>query len=112
MTREIEEIDKQLNIFSKQKLFWRLRRQKKELDTFKTFEDKAKLLVAQLECLSLMPMPGRLNTANKALLEECGARIRDTRCMDVATEADIVTNYHISQILTLRAELLQLLKRK
>lgn len=112
MSAKISEIDKQLNIFAKQKLFWRLRRQKEELHAFQNFENKAKTLVAQLECLSMMPQPGRLNQANKLLLEECGAQIRDTRTIDTATETDIVTNYHICQILSLRSELMEILRNK
>lgn len=112
MSAKISEIDKQLTIFAKQKLFWRLRRQKEELHAFQNFENKAKTLVAQLECLSLMPQPGRLNQANKLLLEECGAQIRDTRTIDTATETDIVTNYHICQILSLRSELMEILRNK
>lgn len=112
MSAKISEIDKQLNIFAKQKLFWRLRRQKEELYAFQNFENKAKTLVAQLECLSLMPQPGRLNQENKLLLEECGAEIRDARTIDTATETDIVTNYHIYQILSLRSELMEILRNK
>ena len=112
MSSKIDEIDTQLNIFSKQKLFLHLRRQKEDLDTFLVFEDKAKILMAQLECLSLMPQPGRLNEANKKLLANSGAHILDQRVIDDPTETDIVTNYHISQILTLRAELMQILHNK
>lgn len=112
MTTRIHEMDAQLNIFAKQKLFFRLRRQKKELYMFQTFDNKAKILVSQLECLCLMPVPGRLNEENRKRLEECGAEIRDKRRMDVATETDIVTNYHIEQILTLRFELMSILNNK
>lgn len=112
MSTKINEIDKQLTIFAKQKLFWRLRRQRNELNAFQSFENKARILVAQLECLSLMPQPGRLNPENRLHLEECGAQIRDERSIDTPTEADIVTNYHISQILSLRLELMEILKTK
>ncbi len=112
MTKKIDDLDNQLKIFSKQKLFWHLRRQKKELSTFQSFETKARILVAQLESLSLMPLPGRLNEENRQRLEECGAKISDTRVIDTPNEADIVTNYHISQILTLRQELMEILQNK
>ena len=59
-----------------------------------------------------MPQPGRLNPENRLHLEECGAQIRDERSIDTPTEADIVTNYHISQILSLRLELMEILKTK
>lgn len=112
MSAKINEIDRQLSIFAKQKLFWRLRRQKKELSTFQNFENKARILVAQLECLSLMPIPGRLSDENKKHLEECGSVIRDTRSIDSLNEIDIVTNYHVHQILTLRKELMDILDGK
>lgn len=112
MASRINDIDKQLNIFANQKLFWRLRRQKKELDTFQNFENKAKILIAQLECLRLMPQPGCLNFENRQRLEACGAQIKNTRYNATPTEADIVTNYHIAQILELRQELIDILKNK
>ena len=98
--------------FAKQKLFWRLRRQKKELYAFQNFENKAKILVAQLECLSLMPSPGRLSAENKKRLEECGALICDMRSIDTMNEIDIVTNYHVCEILSLRRELLKILENE
>lgn len=110
MTSKINDLDKQLTIFANQKLFWRLRRQKQELDAFQSFDNKAKILIAQLECLSLMSQPGILTRENRLRLEECGAQIRDTRCLISPTEADIVTNYHVSQILDLRQELIDILK--
>lgn len=105
----IDAMDKQLKIFAKQIIFWRLRRQQKELGTFRSFESKARALVAQMEVLSRMSSPGRLSTENRQLLSDCGANIRDTRTIEAQTEIDIVTNYHVAQILSLRTELLELL---
>ena len=61
--------------------------------------------------LSQMGIPGRLNDENRARLAECGADIKDQRPLEDPTERDIVTNYHVSQILTIRRELLNVLEQ-
>lgn len=110
-TRMIADMDKQLTVFSKQKLLWRLRRQQEELSRFRIFENKAHTLVAQMKVLSQMGKPGRLSDENRDLLESLGANIKDTRTIDVETPEDIVTNYHVSQILLLRSELMEILRK-
>lgn len=110
-TRMIAHMDRQLTIFSKQKLLWRLRRQQEELSRFRIFENKAHTLVAQMKVLSQMEKPGRLSNENRELLESLGANIQDTRQIDIATDEDIVTNYHVSQILRLRTELMEILRK-
>lgn len=57
-----------------------------------------------------MGLPGRLNDENRRRLAACGAEIRDTRPLDSVMELDVVTNYHVGQILTLRRELLKELR--
>ena len=42
---------------------------------------------------------------------ECGANIKDERTLDSVMERDVVTNYHIRQVLRLRRELLEALKK-
>lgn len=110
-TKMIADMDKQLTVFSKQKLLWRLRRQQEELSRFRIFENKAHTLVAQMKVLSQMEKPGRLSDENRDLLESLGANIKDTRTIDVETPEDIVTNYHVSQILRLRSELMEILRK-
>ena len=68
-------------------------------------------LVAQMEVLCRMEYPGRLNDQNRKRLKECGAEIKDERLIDVEQEFDIITNYHVSQILTLRQELIDVLTK-
>ena len=58
-----------------------------------------------------MSRPGRLNEENRRRLIACGADIRDKRPLDSILERDVVTNYHIEQILRLRRELLDILKK-
>ena len=111
MTRRIDTMRTQLTLFSNQKLFLHLRRQKQQLETFRLCEQKARELVARMEVLCSVGRPGRLNAESRRRLESCGAEIRDTRPLDAVTERDVVTNYHITQILRLRRELLEALKK-
>jgi len=101
----------QLTIFSNQKLLLHLRKQKQQVEVFRICEGKARELVARMEILSRMERPGRLNDENRKRLEACGANIRDTRPLDSVLERDVVTNYHVRQILTLRRELLDALRK-
>lgn len=110
MTRTIDNMARQLNIFSNQKLLLRLRRQQEELELFRTCEGKGREMLARLEILSRMGRPGRLNEENRRRLKACGARIRDTRVLKNPQERDMVTNYHVRQILSIRVDLLEALK--
>ena len=88
-----------------------MRRQKIELESFRVCEGKARELLARMEVLSRMGKPGRLSEENRQRLEKNGANIRDQRVLDSVLERDVVTNYHVKQILTLRRELLEALKK-
>lgn len=111
MHRTIDTLAQQLKIFGNQKLLMRLRRQQEELDNYNLYQLKARALVAQMEVLCAMGRPGRLNEENRRRLKACGAEIKDDRVLDSVTERDVVTNYHINQILTFRRELLDYLRR-
>lgn len=111
MTAKIDDMRQQLKIFAKQKLFLHMRRQNRDLEAFRLCEGKARELVARMEVLSRMECPGRLDEENRSCLEASGAKIRDCRPLDSATEQDTVTNYHVRQILRLRRELLAALER-
>ena len=111
MTMKINDFARQMQIFSNQKLVTRLRRQREELAAFQLCEMKARALLAQMEVLSQMGRPGRLNDENRRRLLACGAVIRDERTLDSVLERDVVTNYHVSRILTLRREMLDILKK-
>jgi uncharacterized membrane protein YgaE (UPF0421/DUF939 family) len=112
MTHRIDTMSAQLTVFSNQRLFLRLRRQKAQLEKFRLCQKKARELLARMEVLSSMGRPGRLNEESRRRLEACGAQIRDQRPLDAVTERDVVTNYHIAQILRLRRELLDALPSK
>lgn len=109
MRAKIDALENQLKIFSKQKLVLQLKRQNRELQIFKEYENKVRLLVEQLDVLYAMGSPGRLNKENRQRLLESGVNIQDNCSGDAPTEQDIVTNYHVSQILSVRQELLDIL---
>ena len=109
MTRKIDDLARQLTIFGNQKLVLRLSRQQQELEQFRLCEGKAREMLARMEVLSRMGRPGRLNDENRLRLKNCGADIRDKRNYKNPQERDMVTNYHVRQILTLRQEMLETL---
>jgi len=110
MSRKIDDIDRQLKVFANQTLLMRPSRYRRELTSFRTYEAKARQLVAHMEVLSQLEQPGRLNSENRQSLISYGANIRDLRELDSVTERDIITNYHVERILALRRELLTLMK--
>ncbi len=111
MTSTINSMAHQLNTFSSQMLVMRLKRQKAQIEHFRTCEAKGRELLARMEVLSHMGHPGRLSDDNRKRLAACGADIKDQRPLDSVMERDVVTNYHIRQILTLRRELLEALRQ-
>lgn len=110
MARQVEDLARQLTIFSNQKLFMRRQSQKKEIASFERCQRKARELLARLEILSHMEQPGRLTKENRSRLRSCGAVISDRRPLSNPKERDIVVNYHVAQILKLRQELLEALR--
>ena len=111
MTEKMNNMGRQILIFSNQKFLIHPKLQRRKLKQFQDFEVKARVLLARLEVLSRMGIPGRLNDENRKRLESCGAIIRDQRPLDSVTERDVVTNYHVDQILTLRRELLNIFQK-
>jgi uncharacterized membrane protein YgaE (UPF0421/DUF939 family) len=111
MVKKIDDIAQQLQLFANQKLLLKLKRQKKELETFRLCENKARQLLAHMEVLCRLETLGRLSDDNRRRLQACGAEIRDDRVLNSVMEKDVVTNYHVEQILILRQELLNVLNR-
>ena len=105
------DIARQLRVFSNQKLIGHLSRQKRQIEAFRLCESKARELLARMEILSHVGRLGRLDEENRRRLKACGADIRDERPLDAVQEKDVVTNYHVRQILTIRRELLEALKQ-
>lgn len=111
MVRRIDELEAQLQVFSRQKFWMHKRRQSEKLKQFRLCSAHARQLVAHMEVLCHLEAVGILNEENHRLLVESGANIRDERTLTLFTETDIVTNYHIAQVLTLRQNLLDALKK-
>lgn len=111
MIREIDELERQLKIFSKQRFLLNSKRQSRKLQQFRLCEASARQLVAHMEVLCHLEKPGILNDENHRLLVECGANIRDDRKLELFQESDIVANYHVTQVLHLRQALLDELKK-
>ena len=105
-------MNNQLNIFSNQWNLMRYKDNRKKYESFKIYESKARQLVAHMEVLSRLDSPGALNDENRRLLTVYGADIHSDRLSDPVNENDIVTNYHVAQLLALRIELLDVLKNK
>lgn len=111
MVKQIGVLARQLSIFSEQKFLFGHRNQNRDLEVFRLCEGKARELLARMTVLSQMGIPGRLNGENRKELEACGATIGDNLPLKDPTERDIVTNYHVRQILRLRKELLEVLEQ-
>ncbi len=110
MRTTINDMASQLGIYSKQWLPFSVKQDKQKLEVFLKCENKARELMAQMEVLSQMERPGRLDADIRKRLAESGADIRDQRVIDRVEEADIITNYHVTQIMNLRDELMETIK--
>ncbi len=110
MVGKISELELQLGIFARQKFLLRAHRQSQKLAAFRRCRTNARALVTHLEVLCQLDTPGILNEENRQRLIACGANIRDERRLELFQQADIVTNYHVAQVLSLRQALLEALK--
>ena len=110
MEQKVSDMARQLTIFTNQRLFLHRRTQKKQIETFRICQRKARELLARMEILSHMERPGRLSRENRSRLRSSGANIADSRPLKNPKERDIVINYHVAQILKLRRELLEALR--
>ncbi len=111
MRNTINDMASQLGIYSKQWLPFSVKQDKQKLEVFLKCESKARELMAQMEVLSQMEKPGRLDPDIRKRLEENGADIRDRRKILRFEEEDIITNYHVGKILDLREELMETIKQ-
>ena len=109
MRDTINDMASQLGIYSKQWLPFSVSNDKKKLEIFVQCENKSRELLAQMEVLSQMENPGRLDPEIKQRMENSGAQIRDRRKIIRYEEEDIITNYHVNKILDLRDDLIALI---
>ena len=112
MLRKIGDMQRQLKTFENQKLLRQLKKQHLELEEFRICEIKGRELLARMVVLSHVKKPGRLTDKNREQLKALGADIRDPRILENPTDLDIVTNYHVTQILRLRRDLMAALGRE
>ena len=112
MVNQVDAMERMLRIFSQQRPLRHRRTQRREVALFRVCEGKAKALAARTQLLARMGTPGRLSQQTYDCLIEAGANIRDLPCTGELEERDIVINYHVRQILTLRRELLDALRRE
>lgn len=110
MTKTINDLVAQLGIFKKQWVPMHKEQKYERLEIFRKCEIDARQLVSHMEVLCRMDSLGRLNDENRKLLTESGAKIKDDRKVDEVKDFDIITNYHVAQILKLRQELIENLR--
>lgn len=101
---KIDALEGQLALFSQQRLL-RRKRQKREIQRLTTCEDTAQALLVELEALCAMPSVGRLNRENRQALLALGAKVSREEPGVSETTEDVVSNYHVSQVLRLRQKL-------
>lgn len=104
-------LNEQLTIFSNQWVLLNHKPNREDLESFQLYEKKAHQLIAHMEVLCNMDQLGTLNEETRNLLIECNADIQNQETTETLTEQDIITNYHVSQLLLLRQELLNVLKK-
>ena len=112
MESQVDAMERMLKIFSQQKLFSHLKTQRREVTMFRICENKAKALVARTQLLARMGTPGHLSQETYDRLIDAGANIRELPHVGDFDERDIVINYHVKQILSLRRDLLDALSRE
>lgn len=110
MNARIASLESQLSIFANQKFILHVQRKKQALERYRVCERKARELVSHLEVLAQLDRPGRLSQENRRRLAASGATVCDNRELDSVMEKDVVTNFHVAQILTIRRELLEALR--
>ena len=100
----IQQIARELEIFSNQRMPYRRQRHAQQLAAFRKCIDDGNQLLAHMKVLSHIGEPGHLNQENYLYLMDWGVEI------PVPGEpVDPVVNYHVAQILKLRQGLLDAL---
>ena len=112
LVNQIDALERMLKIFSQQRIFSHLNLQRREVQMFRICEGKAKALVARAQLLARMGTPGHMHQETYDRLIEAGANVRDIPHVGEFDERDIVINYHVKQILSLRRELLDALSKE
>lgn len=104
LEEKISALEGQLALFSQQRLL-RRKRQKREIQRLSTCEDTAQALLVELAALCAMPEMGHLNRENRQALLALGAKVDRDGPGTAERPEDVVSNYHVSQVLRLRQKL-------
>mgnify|MGYP002508227803 CR=1 FL=1 len=110
MSKKIESMERQLEMFADQRLL-RRRRQKRTLAKLLSCEDTARALLLEVQTLRSMDYIGRLNKENRTALRALGANISENSPDSRFQVEDLVVNYHVSRALHLRQKLKDELSR-
>lgn len=110
LTRKVEDIERQLGVFSNQRLVFRRNSQKMQIEAFHKCKNRAHLLVNHMEVLCRMENVGLPDAETIGMMEAAGAKIVFSVPAESDAEANAVATYHVQQILTLRQQLLCCLK--
>ncbi|MGM9601251.1 MAG: aromatic acid exporter family protein [Faecousia sp.] len=103
-SQRINQIAREMQIFSNQRLLFHGKRHAMQLAAFRKCQEDARQLLAHMEVLSRMGNPGHLNQDNYLSLMDWGVEI------PVPGEpVDPIVNYHVTKILQLRQSLLNAL---
>ena len=105
MAAKVAGIEKQLAIMGGQRWLHHRKRHKSALSHLQVCDEKARALVTELEALAMMERVGHLTPLNRERLEVCGVVVGDGETAEKGRIEDIVTNYHVTQVLALRREL-------
>ena len=97
--QKINRMANQLKQLTNQKLLLHLRRQKKDLELFHICDENAKLLLSHIEILHDLGKPGGLDTENQECMKNKGFSVADPGEFSAECQRDILTNYHVKQLL-------------
>ena len=110
LIRKVADIERQLDIFSNQRLFFRRDMQKAQIKIFRQCENRARMLVNHMEVLCRLEDIGLPDAETVALMETAGVRVVFSVPAEENGEANAVAAYHVRRILLLRSQLLCYLK--
>ena len=106
LTRMVADIERQLGVFSNQRLFYRMNSQKAQLEAFRKCENMAHLLVNHMEVLCRMENVGLPDSETIEMMEAAGAKVVFSVPAEDDAASNAVATYHVQQILSLRNQLL------
>ena len=106
LSATVTEMAGQLGILSEQWFPLRRKQNARRLAILRECEGKSRQLLSHMEVLSRMTTVGYLNAENRKRLKACGTKIGQLQSQE-ERPADVITNYHVEQILTIRQELIE-----